>query len=132
MEPTVTDIRTCWEKIRPGLEIIKRKCHADWRVEDVYSRCVSGSWTLFTAAGVDGFFICWKADATFRPEKVLEIECAYHAGDVDAFAVFEPLILELAKKNGCAAVQFRSPRKGYQRKGWKVVDMIYRQEVKYD
>lgn len=132
MEPTVTDIRTCWETIKPGLEIIKRKCNADWRVEDVYAKCVSGAWTLFTAAGVDGFFICWRGDSAYKPEKNLEIENAYYAGDLDPFKVFEPMIIDLAKKNGCSAVQFKSPRMGYQKKGWKIADIIYRQEVKYD
>lgn len=124
-----TDIRSCWEKIRPGLEAIKRKCSPDWRVEDVYAKCVNGKWSLFTADGCDGFLICWTWNSAYLIKKILQIECAYHAGGIDPFEVFEPQILELARNNGCAVVEFQSPRSGFKRKGWQEVDVTYRMEV---
>ena len=41
------------------------------------------------------------------------------------------MVFALARENGCAAVQFQSPRQGFKRKGWKEVDIVYQQEVDY-
>ncbi len=131
MEPQIMDIRECWEKVKPGLEIIKRRCAADWRVEDVYAKCVAGTWTLFMADGVDGFLICCQGACPYRNMKILHIECAYYAGDVDPFEVFMPVIETLARQIGALEIEFRSPRTGFERKGWKVVDRVYRMEVSH-
>lgn len=125
----ITDIRSCWERIKPGLEIVRRKCNADWRVEDVYAKCVSDSWTLFTADGVDGFLICWQFTSDYSGAKTLMIEVAYYHGPLHPFDVYQPFLDDLARSIGAKDIEFRSPRMGFLRKGWTEVDVVYRREV---
>lgn len=129
MPPEITDIRSCWEQVRPGLEEIRRKCDAEWRPEDVYAKCVAGEWTLFSEEGVDGFLILCKYTGEYRGDLRLFVECAYYRGEEDPFAVYEPFVFELAGRIGARRVEFRSPRLGFRRKGWVVADVTYFKEV---
>jgi len=128
----ITDIREVWDQVRPGLEDIKKRFQPEWRPEDVYSRCVSGDWTLFMAAGVDGFLICTKHVDLFSLKIRLYVEAAFYRGQSDPFEVFMPEIIRIAKEIGAIDIEFRSPRTGYERKGWTVVDRKYRWEVVYE
>lgn len=123
------DIRQCWEQVKPGLEVIARKCDAEWRIEDVYAKCRAGEWTLFVLADGSGFIVLCQYQDVYKLQKRLAVECFYHTGEVDPFELYEPFVFEQARKIGAQFVEFHSPRCGFERKGWEVVDMIYRREV---
>ena len=43
VQPVVTDIRTCWEEVRAGIQnILDRSPSLTYMPEDVYSECVNG------------------------------------------------------------------------------------------
>lgn len=126
-----TDIRTCWERIKVGLEEVKRKTNPDWRVEDVYAKCVAGDWSLFAAEGVDGFLIICRHDGEFSLVRRLFVVCAYYQGADDPFIEYGPFLNDLAKQVGARDIEFRSSRVGYQKKGWQVGPTTYRKEVDY-
>ncbi len=125
----IVDIRTCWEAIRPGLEAIRAKCAAEWRPEDVYHRCVAGEWTLFTAPEGAGFVVLYQYVSPYSGDRRLVVECGYHVGAEDPFDVYEPQIMEIGRRIGAARVEFKSPRRGFERKGWTVDDICYSKEV---
>jgi hypothetical protein len=124
----MVDVRAVWDRVLPGLLAILRKCAADWRPEDVYSRLVSGEWSLFMAEGVDGFAVFSQYVSPYTLEKRLVVECCYFDGD-DLWSRFEPELMQLARDVGAVCVECRSTRLGYQRKGWQVADILYRKEV---
>lgn len=125
------DVRQCWEQIKHGLEVIADKCDAEWRVEDAYAKCRAGEWTLFVLPDGSGFIILYQYQDVYKLEKRLVVECAYHTGDVDPFEIYEPFVFEQARKIEAKCVEFHSPRRGFERKGWEITDMTYRQEVDY-
>ena len=50
VQPVVTDIRTCWEEVREGIQnILDRSPSLTYMPEDVYSECVNGRSMLFTS-----------------------------------------------------------------------------------
>lgn len=131
MAPEIADIRLWWEIVREGLEVIRRKCDAEWRVEDVYAKCVAGEWTLFLEPGSEGlgFLLLSQYRDVYRGEKRLSVECAFYRGESDPFEAYEPFLFDLAAKIGARCVEFRSPRLGFRKKGWAVADVVYRKEV---
>jgi hypothetical protein len=129
MNLKITDIRSCWEEVKPGLLAIAQKCAAEWRVEDVYARCLAGEWTLFMGPEVDGFLILSQYSDRYRNEKRLVVECAYHDGALDPFATYEPFLFATARQIGAVCIEFTSPRRGFEKKGWSVTDITYRKEV---
>lgn len=127
----VTDIRGCWETIRPGLEVVRRKAAADWDLDEAFAKCVAGEWTLFTDGAVDGFLILCQYFDEGLGVRVLFVVAAYCRGADDPIAVHGPFLHALARRIGAGVIEFRSPRLGFQKKGWAVAEVVYRQEVRH-
>lgn len=123
-------IGECWERIKPGLEIIRVKTHADWGLDDAYQQCLLDQWAIFMDDAVDGFLITRLYQCEFTGVRRLEVIAAYYGGsDVDPTEMYLPFIQQLARAADAKQIEVRSPRRGWERKGFRVVDITYRMEV---
>lgn len=125
----LTDIRTCWEKIRPGLLEVSRKCNTDWSPADIYDACRQGRAVLF----VEGDDFCVLQHQTnYAGERELFIWVTY-AGRNRAQEYYLPKIKEIARRLGAVRLETASPRPGFERRaakvGWKPITRIYQMEV---
>ena len=127
----LTDIRTCWEQIRPGLEIEKAKCHSDWRPEDVYKLCVDGRWSLFTDDGTDGFVMMSQYTCPFTGCIRLVLEAGYYHGEVPVFEAYGAALDEMARDVGASEIEIQSCRRGFEKLGWRPMGIWYRREVSH-
>ena len=128
----VADINEVWGQIKPGLVAISAKTSPDWSLEDVRNLCESGEWLLFLDDETGAWGMATLYTCRFSGEKRLEITCACHQGKGDAIPVFMPFWIRLAQHTGATSIEVRSPRRGFERKGFRPVDTIYRMEVPND
>ena len=75
-EPVYTDIRQCWDKVKPGIvEIIREDPFITFIPEDVYSECVNERAFLYTSSV--GFLILAVEVDQFTKDKTLYMWLAY-------------------------------------------------------
>lgn len=96
--------------VRPGIEIIKRKCPDYWRVEDVYARLVENKATLFVVTEPDGFFVGEKFFEQFTKTPILNIWLMWLPGAQKREEELQAQIDFIARGHGCTKVRFVSPR----------------------
>lgn len=125
----IADIATCWEQIKPGLEVIKARTNAVWSLDDVYSHCYLGEWLLFVEPGIDGFLMVSARRCNYSGVCRLEVNCAYHRGESDPTQKYLPFLIQLARQMGAVSIDAHSPRRGWERKGFEVADVLYRMEI---
>jgi len=134
--PVLTDIRTCWDVVREGLDfILEQNPHFTYRPEDVYSECVNNRAMLFHSPV--GFAILTIQPDAFTGEKTLVLWIAYsfehgnHHG-LDHIDWIE----EVAKDWDCKSIEVQSAvpeLKPYlTNNGWSLEAIIYKREVKND
>ncbi len=116
------DIRQCWDQIKSGLEQIRTEMRADWRLEDIYSLCLFGKATVYTAP--EGFVILVRMTNEFTAEPYLLVLVCYGLGQVQE--LYWPEIEQIAKEAGCLYVECLSPRRGFERTGWDLEYVCYR------
>jgi len=107
-------LRTHWEYVKHGLEIVRSKGHPEWIVEDVYCDCYENRSMLFIGV-IDqqpvGLVILQPiADA-------LHIWATWSTlNDATLFYQAWQEIQQIAKQGGKSRVTFSSQRKGWERK----------------
>lgn len=121
------DIRACWEKIKPGLEQIRTEMEADWRLEDIYSLCLYGKATLYTAP--EGFIILVRMENEFTGEPYLYAMACHGQGQVQD--KYWPEIEAIARQARCGYVECLSPRRGLERTGWSLEHVCYRRTLSH-
>jgi len=107
-------LRTHWEFIKHGLEIVRSKGHPEWIVEDVYCDCYEQRSMVFLAVTDNkpyGFVVLqpigktlhvWAAWSTINNELLLQ----------QAFQEIQ----QIAKNGQKTKVTFSSQRRGWERK----------------
>ena len=122
-EVRVGDVRVDWELIRPGLEIVKEKGNAEWRLEDVYALCRNGDAFLYIVD--EGFSIVRRVVNSFTLEIELFIMVSFSTGECN-IKKFQPYLEDLAKEIGATSMTLQSPRRGLERHGWEIEQINYK------
>lgn len=121
------DVRVVWDTILPGLQAVKAKTRASWRVEDVYHSLVAGS--AFLYVGDPGFVIVESQVEPFSGEPVLLVWIAFSRAR-DGVARFQAAVDALARAYGYSRLRFWSNRAGWeQAAGWDEVAQVYERAV---
>jgi hypothetical protein len=130
LEPS--DIRQCWDEVRPGLEEIKARWPEanTWRPEDVYAAVVNGDAVLYRTE--DGFAVCTIEVDQYTGTKDLFIWIA-HAPEEKRGGMLQkqwPSFIEVAERLGCKGIQTGSLHPALE--SWGVMTkmhIIYRYEL---
>ena len=107
LEPS--NIRECWEEIKPYLEALKQKWPelATWRVEDVYAEVRMDTAVLYRVD--EGFAVCTfeTDDFTKKRDLFIWIAVSYEPGN-DLIKKYLPSFIEVAKRLECVGVSTAS------------------------
>lgn len=121
------DIRAVWDTVRPGLERVKAKINAPWRVEDVYVACVVGTAHLYL--GAPGFVVVQPKTDPFTQEQELLVWIAY-SEEQDSVSRFQEAVDALALDHGFSKLTMWSNRPGWERNdGWTQIAAVYERHV---
>ena len=130
LEPS--DIRQCWDEVRPGLEEIKAQWPkaSTWRPEDVYAEVVNGNAVLYRTE--DGFAVCTIEPDKWTGTSDLFIWIAYSPADKRGGMLQKYWLsfIEVAEHLGCRGIQTGSLHPALE--SWGVMDKthtIYRYEL---
>ena len=132
--PVSTNIRKCWDKVKPGIvEIIEQDPFVTFIPEDVYSECVNERAFLYTSPV--GFLILTVETDQFTKDKTLLLWIAYtYEKGGHEWLAHEEWFNDLAKEVGCKYLEARSrvpEMESYTKQvGWELDTRIYRKEVK--
>ena len=107
-------LRTHWEFIKHGLELVRAKGHTQWIVEDVYCDCYENRSMLFVGM-IDnkpvGFVVLQPIGDT------LHVWASWSTiNDITLFQQAWQEIQAIAKQGGKSRVTFSSQRKGWERR----------------
>jgi hypothetical protein len=120
-------IAPLWGWIKEGLEQAQAKCQSGWSVEDVRRDLVLGKAQLFTWGHDDGFCVLERIVLDGVP--VLFIRALWGPGDHEAcHEAIHADLDRIAKDIGAARIRIQG-RRGWARKGFRVVDTIMEREV---
>ena len=107
-------LRTHWEFIKEGLEIVRTKGHMEWIVEDVYCDCYENRSMLFMGIVNDkpeGFIVLQPVG------NALHIWATWsRIFDYDIFTKGLEEVKAIARQGGKTRVTFSSQRKGWERR----------------
>lgn len=131
--PKLTDIRSCWDRIKPGIEeILKENPYLSFIPEDVYSECVNERAFLYTSPV--GFGVLTIEVDQFTKDKTLLIWIAYtYSKGGHHWMPHEDWVMSLAKNAGCKYIEARSrvpEMETYVKDiGWNLETRIYRKKI---
>ena len=134
--PEYTDIRTCWDMIRSGVEfVLNENPHLTYRPEDVYTECVTGKSMLFVSPL--GFVVLSVQADPYSEEKVLVIWIAYtHEHGKHNWLDHMDWFEGVAQYCGCSTIEAQSAvsklGKFLSETGWTKESTIYKREVPID
>jgi hypothetical protein len=107
-------LRTYWEFIKHGLELVRQHGHTEWIVEDVYCDCYENRSMLFVGM-IDnkpyGFVVLQPIGNTLH---IWAAWSAINNEELQNQAMKE--IQAIAKQGGKSKVTFSSQRKGWERR----------------
>ena len=133
VEPVLTDIRSTWNKVRPGIEkILEDNPQLTFIPEDVYSDCVNENAFLFTSPA--GFLIFTLQLDRYTKDKTLYMWIAYtYEIGGHQWIAHEIWIEKVAKSFNCKYIEAQSNVPGFEsyatKNGWNLDTRIYRREV---
>ena len=107
-------LRTHWEFIKHGLELVRQRGHTEWIVEDVYCDCYENRSMVFLAITDNkpyGFVVLQPIGNTLH---IWAAWSAINNEDLQNEAMKE--IQAIAKQGGKSKVTFSSQRKGWERR----------------
>ena len=131
--PVFTDIRQCWDKIKPGIvEIIKENPYLTYIPEDVYSECVNENAYLFTSP--KGFLVFTIEIDRYTKDKTLYMWIAYtYEKGGHEWLAHEEWIESVAKQLDCKFIEAQSNVPAFEsyavKNGWNLDTRIYRRKV---
>lgn len=121
MSLVLTDVRTCWEAIVPGVQTVLDQVPGRYRPEDVYAALVNGSAWLYRGAG--GFVVLQARGGE------LLVWLAFSAVP-GAVARYQAELDELARAGGFRRLVMESNRAGWVRvPGWEPVGIVYERVI---
>tara|TARA_R100000935_G_C2799586_1_gene149828 strand:+ start:551 stop:997 length:447 start_codon:yes stop_codon:yes gene_type:complete len=133
VEPQLTDVRSCWPKVKKGVEsILKENPILTFIAEDVYSECVNERAFLFTSD--KGFLVLTEEVDTITKDKTLLIWIAYTyekgAGNwLDHVEWFNTLAISANCKFIEARSRVSEMREYAVANGWEIDTIVYRRHV---
>jgi hypothetical protein len=107
-------LRTHWEFIKHGLEIVRQRGHTEWIVEDVYCDCYENRSMVFLTITDNkpyGFVVLQPIGNTLH---IWAAWSAINNEELQNAAMKE--IQAIAKQGGKSKVTFSSQRKGWERR----------------
>jgi hypothetical protein len=134
IEPVLTDIRSTWNKVKPGIEkILADNPDLTYIPEDVYSDCVNEKAFLFTSPM--GFLVLTFEFDKYTKDKTLYVWIAYtYNKGGHGIVTHTPWLNKLAKKYDCKYLETQSnvPKfeEYFPNNGWGLNMSIYRRTVK--
>lgn len=134
VKPVLTDIRSTWNIVKPGLEsILADNPTLTFIPEDVYSECVNERAFLFTSPV--GFLVLTIKVDQFTKDKTLYMWIAYtYEKGGHEWLAHDEWFNDLAKEAGCKYLEARSrvpEMEAYTKKiGWELDTRIYRKDIK--
>ncbi len=134
VEPVLTDIRSTWNIIKPGLEsILADNSSLTFIPEDVYSECVNERAFLFTSP--IGFLVLTIETDRYTKDKTLYMWIAYtYEKGGRHWLAHQDWINALAKESGCKYLEAQSHVPELEpyafSRGWNTDTRVYRRKVK--
>ena len=131
--PKHADIRTCWDKVKPGIvDILKDNPLLTFIPEDVYSECVNERAFLYTSSV--GFLVLTVEVDTFTKDKTLLLWIAYtYSKGSGQWLDHEDWITKLAKGSECKYIEAQSHVPELEpyaiSRGWNLDTRVYRRKV---
>tara|TARA_R100000900_G_scaffold123832_1_gene98220 strand:+ start:200 stop:649 length:450 start_codon:yes stop_codon:yes gene_type:complete len=134
VEPVLSDIRSTWNIVRPGIEsILADNPSLTFIPEDVYSDCVNERAFLFTSPV--GFLVLTIEIDRYTKDKTLYMWIAYtYEKGGHEWLAHQDWIEDLARKSDCKYIEAQSHVPELEpyaiAKGWHTDTRIYRRTVK--
>ena len=133
VKPVLTDIRSTWNIVKPGLEsILADNPTLTFIPEDVYSECVNERAFLFTSPV--GFLVLTIKVDQFTKDKTLYMWIAYtYEKGGHEWLAHEEWIESVAKQLDCKFIEAQSNVPAFEsyavKNGWDLDTRIYRRKV---
>ena len=131
--PVFSNVRKCWDKIKPGIvEILKNNPTLTFIPEDVYSECVNENAYLFTS--LKGFLVFTIEIDRYTKDKTLYMWIAYtYEKGGHEWLAHEEWIESVAKQLDCKFIEAQSNVPAFEsyavKNGWDLDTRIYRRKV---
>lgn len=131
--PVFSNIRECWDKVKPGIvEILKNNPTLTFIPEDVYSECVNENAYLFTS--LKGFLVFTIEIDRYTKDKTLYMWIAYtYEKGGHEWLAHEEWIESVAKQLDCKFIEAQSNVPDFEsyavKNGWSLDTRIYRRKV---
>jgi hypothetical protein len=131
--PVFSNIRECWDKVKPGIvEILKNNPTLTFIPEDVYSECVNENAYLFTS--LKGFLVFTIEIDRYTKDKTLYMWIAYtYEKGGHEWLAHEEWIESVAKQLDCKFIEAQSNVPAFEsyavKNGWNLDTRIYRRKV---
>ena len=131
--PVFSNIRECWDKVKPGIvEILKNNPTLTFIPEDVYSECVNENAYLFTSP--KGFLVFTIEIDRYTKDKTLYMWIAYtYEKGGHEWLAHEEWIESVAKQLDCKFIEAQSNVPAFEsyavKNGWNLDTRIYRRKV---
>ena len=133
VEPVLTDIRSTWNTVKPGIaQILKDNPSLTFIPEDVYSECVNERAFLFTSP--TGFLVLTIEIDRYTKDKTLYMWLAYtYEIGGHEWVSHEGWIENVAKELDCKFIEAQSNVPGFESyavaNGWSLDTRVYRRKV---
>ncbi len=131
--PVFSNIRKCWDKVKPGIvEILKNNPTLTFIPEDVYSECVNENAYLFTSP--KGFLVFTIEIDRYTKDKTLYMWIAYtYEKGGHEWLAHKEWIESVAKQLDCKFIEAQSNVPAFEsyavKNGWNLDTRIYRRKV---
>ena len=133
VEPVLTDIRSTWNTVKPGVkQILRDNPSLTFIPEDVYSECVNERAFLFTSP--KGFLVLTIEVDRYTKDKTLYMWLAY-TYDIGGhqWIAHEQWMESVAKELDCKFIEAQSNVPGFESyavaNGWSLDTRVYRRKV---
>ena len=133
VEPVLTDIRSTWNTVKPGIkQILRDNPSLTFIPEDVYSECVNERAFLFTSP--KGFLVLTIEVDRYTKDKTLYMWLAY-TYDIGGhqWIAHEQWMESVAKELDCKFIEAQSNVLGFESyavaNGWSLDTRVYRRKV---
>tara|TARA_Y100001937_G_scaffold83397_1_gene112826 strand:- start:847 stop:1287 length:441 start_codon:yes stop_codon:yes gene_type:complete len=133
VEPVLTDIRSTWNTVKPGIkQILRDNPSLTFIPEDVYSECVNERAFLFTSP--KGFLVLTIEVDRYTKDKTLYMWLAY-TYDIGGhqWIAHEQWMESVAKELDCKFIEAQSNVPGFESyavaNGWSLDTRVYRRKV---
>ena len=132
VEPVLTDIRSTWNTVKPGIkQILRDNPSLTFIPEDVYSECVNERAFLFTSP--KGFLVLTIEVDRYTKDKTLYMWLAY-TYDIGGhqWIAHEQWMESVAKELDCKFIEAQSNVPGFESyavaNGWSLDTRVYRRK----